>query len=218
MRLVFLGAPGAGKGTQAELLAARLGILHISTGEMLRETAEKRTPLAKRLRPLLQSGRLIPDRLMTSILSDRISKRDAKKGYILDGFPRTTRQAQSLEAALSKRGEKLSGVFYLDLPEKAAVERLSGRRTCQSCGKNFHIKFDPPKKKNLCNSCGSGLIQREDDNKQTVRKRMRIYKKQTAGLISFYRKKKILHRIDAGKEKENVAKEIYTTVNKLRLK
>jgi adenylate kinase len=218
MRLVFLGAPGAGKGTQAERLAARLGILHISTGEMLRETARMRTPLGKKLRPLLQSGRLIPDRLMTSILLNRISKNDAKKGYILDGFPRTLRQAQSLEAALAKRGEKLSGVLYLDLPEKAAVERLSGRRTCESCGKNFHIKFDPPKKKNLCDYCGSKLLQREDDNEQTVRKRMRIYKKQTAGLISFYRKKKILYRIDASKEKEDVAKEIYTAVNKLRLK
>jgi adenylate kinase len=217
MRLVFLGAPGAGKGTQAERLAASLAIPHISTGDILRETAKRKSPLARKVRLLLKSGSLIPDRLMTSILLERISKRDAAKGYILDGFPRTLRQAQSLEEALSKRKEELSGVIYLDLPGKVAVERLSGRRTCETCGKNFHTKFHPPKKQGICDSCGSHLIQRGDDSEQTVKNRMRVYKKQTSELISFYKKKKILYTIDGSKRKEDVAKEIYSTVSTLPL-
>jgi adenylate kinase len=217
MRFVFLGAPGAGKGTQAERLATKLAVPHISTGEILREVAKKKTDLAKKLRAFLQSGSLIPDQLMTSILLERISKKDAAKGYILDGFPRTLRQAQSLDTALAKKGEKLSGVIYLNIPEKVAVERLSGRRVCQACATNFHIKFDPPKKNAICDNCGSKLIQREDDSEKIVRTRMRVYKKQTAGLISFYRKKKILHTIDGGKEKEEVEREIDRAVEKMHL-
>ncbi|MFH1422625.1 MAG: adenylate kinase [Planctomycetota bacterium] len=216
MRFIFLGAPGAGKGTQAERLASKADILHISTGEMLRETAKEKSILGDNLRSLMKDGSLIPDDLMTSILLKRLSEKDAAKGYILDGFPRTSAQAQSLENALSENDEKISGVLYFDLTEETAVERLSGRRTCGKCGKNFHSKFDPPKKEGTCDGCNSLLIQREDDNEETVRNRMRIYRNKTSELINHYDNKNLLYKIDAGKSIKEIETEVDSITEKLR--
>ena len=197
MRLIFLGAPGAGKGTQATRLVEHLGVPHISPGDMLRETTKEDSPLARELKSYLDSGKLVPDDKMNEVVSVRLARPDTENGFVLDGYPRTVAQADALGTILLEKGVNLDGVLYFDLPESAAVERLSGRRTCRKCGTNFHVKFNPPQNEGICDRCAGELYQRDDDNPEVIKRRFDEYQRKTADLIDYYRQAGILREIDA---------------------
>jgi adenylate kinase len=197
VRLVFLGAPGAGKGTQATRLAQKLAVVHISTGDMLREAVKEDTPLARELKRYLDSGQLVPDDKMNEAVRARLEKQDASETFILDGYPRTVAQAESLEKYLAENGFELDAAVFFNLLQEIAVERLSGRRTCKNCGANFHVKFKPPGREGVCDNCGGELYQREDDNPDVIRKRFEEYQNKTTDLVDFYGNHKLLKEIDA---------------------
>jgi len=197
LKFVFLGAPGAGKGTQAVRFAQKLGIPHISTGDMLREMVKEETPLACELKAYMDSGKLIPDNKMNEAVQERLSKPDTEQGFILDGYPRTVPQAETLRDYLSGKKQALDAVLFFNLPEETAVERLSGRRTCRSCGANCHIKFTPPENEGVCDKCKCELYQRDDDKPEVIKKRFEVYQEKTASLVKFYRDSALLKEIDA---------------------
>jgi adenylate kinase len=211
MRLILLGPPGAGKGTQAEVLSKEYNIPHISTGDMLREAVAKRTPVGIKANAYMIKGELVPDEIVIEIVSQRLASPDAKGGFILDGFPRTKRQAESLDEALGKSGIPLDAAFYFDTTDSVVIKRLSGRRVCRSCGANFHVTNIPPKKEGICDFCGSALIQRPDDKEQTVKNRLEVYKKETAELIDYYRSKGILRTVSGDLD----VKELFGVISKL---
>ncbi len=192
MKLVVLGAPGAGKGTQAVILAEKLKVPHISTGDIFRSNIKEGTPLGKLAKQYIDSGALVPDDVTIGIVKDRLQKPDCKNGFILDGFPRTIAQAQSLDDMLASMGTKLDKVLDLEVEDEVIIKRLSGRRVCPDCSASYHIDFNPPKKDAICDSCGAKLIQREDDREQTVINRLKTYHAQTEPLIGYYRGKGIL--------------------------
>ena len=194
---MFLGVPGAGKGTQAAKLVEKLRIPHISTGEILREAVKEDTPLARELKSYMDSGGLVPDEKMNSVVKTRLGRDDASAGFILDGYPRTVAQAEALDRTLADRREVLDAVVFFNLPQDTAVERLSGRRTCPECGTNYHLIFNPPPEEGICGNCGTELYQREDDKVEVIRKRFEAYKAKTSGLVEYYRKKELLREIDA---------------------
>ncbi len=197
MRLVFLGAPGAGKGTQAVRLVQRLGVPHISTGEILREAVKKDTPLARELKGYMDSGGLVPDEKMNEVVEARLAKGDAAGGFVLDGYPRTVAQAEALDGALKRKQEKLDAVLFFSLPEDEAVARLSGRRTCAGCGANYHVRFSPPPQEGICGNCGAKLFQRDDDRPDVIKKRFEAYQAKTADLVEYYDEKGLLRELDA---------------------
>jgi len=196
MNIVFLGPPGAGKGTQAKILIERYGIPQISTGDMLREHRAKGTELGKKAQEYMDKGQLVPDEIILSMVKERLSQPDCEKGFILDGFPRTVAQAEALDRMLEEMGKKLDFALALVVPDELLVERLTGRRTCKQCGMMYHIKYKPPKVEGKCDVCGGELYQRPDDNEETVRNRLKVYHEQTAPLIEYYKKKGILREID----------------------
>jgi len=203
--LIFLGPPGVGKGTQAKLLAKDCGFKHLSTGDMLREAVKLGTPLGLKAKEYMEKGELVPDSLIISMMEEEILKEDK---VILDGFPRTTTQAVALEDMLKKHQKEVYKVFLFTAPEELIVERLSGRRVCPSCGAVYHVKYNPPKEDMKCDVCGSELIQREDDKEEVIRKRLEVYKNQTAELIDFYKERDKLISLDASKEIEEVYNQI----------
>lgn len=211
MRLILLGPPGAGKGTQAEVLSKEYNIPHISTGDMLREAVRNKTSVGLKANSYMVKGELVPDNIVVEIVKDRLSQKDAKSGFILDGFPRTRTQAESLDRMLAGFDMPIDLVLYFATSDEISIRRLSGRRVCKGCGANFHITNIPPKIKGICDFCGSGLIQREDDKEATVRNRLQIYKKETAELIDYYGKKKALRAVsgDLG------VKELFDEISKL---
>lgn len=196
MRVVFLGPPGAGKGTQTKFLEARYGVCLISTGEMLRQAVQDGTPLGDKARAYIEKGELVPDDLMVGLMARRLREKDCGKGFILDGFPRTLAQAEGLERALQGMGWKLDGVLFLDVPRRVAVERLSHRRTCRVCGGLYHLVSDPPQREGVCDRCGGELYQRDDDKEETIAARLRVYEEQTLPVVDYYRRKGLLDRID----------------------
>ncbi|MCD6500200.1 MAG: adenylate kinase [Deltaproteobacteria bacterium] len=196
MNLILLGAPGAGKGSQAAPLKARLGVPHISTGDMLREARRSGTDLGRKAAEYMDSGRLVPDDVVVGLVEERLARPDASKGFILDGFPRTEAQADALMAMLERNGRTVDHVVQLDVPEDVLVARLSGRRSCPKCGRPYHVEFTPPKNDNLCDVCGVELVWREDDRPESVRQRLRTYEEQTAPLISYFRNKGLLRPLD----------------------
>lgn len=203
-RIVFLGAPGAGKGTLARKVAARYGIPNIGTGEMFRRAAEEGTRLGVMAKERYWSkGKLVPDEITNALVAERLAKQDCKDGFILDGYPRTIAQARALE-----KMTELDYVFYFKVSEKTAIERLSGRRTCSVCGAVYHSKFMPPKKAGICDVCGGTLYQREDDKPAAIKERFEQYHRMTEPLIEFYRKKELLTEIDAERSPSKVFKEI----------
>ena len=196
MKIVMLGAPGAGKGTQAKMIAEKYTIPHISTGDIFRANIKEGTPLGLEAKSYMDQGKLVPDELTVKILLDRVAKDDCKNGYVLDGFPRTIPQANVLKEALAKQNDKIDFAINVDVPDENIVRRMSGRRACVTCGATYHIEHVPPKKEGICDKCGSNLILRDDDKPETVLNRLKIYHEQTQPLIDFYNNEGILKEVD----------------------
>ena len=204
MKIVMLGAPGAGKGTQADRIAEKFGIPHISTGDIFRANLREGTELGKKAKVYMDRGELVPDDLTCDLLIDRVSKEDCAEGYILDGFPRTIAQAEVLDRALKALNTAVDFAIDVEVPDEDIVTRMSGRRACPKCGATYHVKYMPSKIEDKCDKCGSDLILRDDDKPETVLKRLRVYHDQTQPLIDYYQKKGILHTVDGTKTPEAV--------------
>ena len=202
MKIVMLGAPGAGKGTQAKMISEKYGIPHISTGDIFRANIKENTDLGKKAKEYM--GLLVPDELVVDLVVDRLAQDDAKTGYVLDGFPRTIPQAEALDEALAKIGEKLDYAIDVDVPDENIINRMSGRRACVSCGGTYHIKYNPTKKEGICDACGGELVLRDDDKPETVKKRLNVYHEQTQPLIDYYTKAGILKEVDGTVDLEAV--------------
>ncbi len=213
MRIVLLGAPGAGKGTQAKQLAKSLGLPHISTGDILRQNVAGATPLGLEAQDYMNKGLLVPDELVTKMLSERFRQPDVKNGFILDGYPRNLNQAKVLDDILSGMKMKINLVFDLDCSEPVIIQRLSGRLVCRKCGANFHKTNMPPKKEGVCDNCAGQLYQRPDDNVETIKKRLAVYKNEVAGLISYYRDNRLLQSVKADGRSEVVLEEMLRLAN-----
>ena len=208
MNLILLGAPGAGKGTQAEIICAKLNIPAISTGNILRAAVKDGTEMGLKAKSFMDAGALVPDEVIIGIIHDRLDEDDCKNGYILDGFPRTIPQAESLTEALAANGEAIDFALNVDVPDANIVNRMAGRRACLKCGATYHIQFAAPKKEGICDKCGSELVLRDDDKPETVQKRLEIYHDQTHPLIEYYEKKGVLHTVDGTQTMEDVFKNI----------
>lgn len=204
MKIVMLGAPGAGKGTQAKMIAAKYQIPHISTGDIFRANIKEGTELGNKAKAYMDQGLLVPDELVIELVVDRLKWDDAKNGYVLDGFPRTIPQAEALTKALAADGDALDYALNIDIADQAIIDRMSGRRACVSCGATYHIVNIPPKKEGICDVCGSKLILRDDDKPETVRKRLEVYHDQTQPLIEYYEKGNILRQLDGTADMEDV--------------
>ena len=196
MKIIMLGAPGAGKGTQAKKIAAKYEIPHISTGDIFRANIKNGTELGKKAKTYMDQGLLVPDELVVDLVVDRVNQDDCTKGYVLDGFPRTIPQAEALDAALEKMGQKIDYAIDVDVPDENIINRMSGRRACVDCGATYHIVYAPTKKENICDNCGGGLILRDDDKPETVKKRLDVYHEQTQPLIDYYTKAGALRTVD----------------------
>ena len=208
MKIIMLGAPGAGKGTQADIIANRYGIPHISTGDIFRANLKEGTELGKKAQVYMDRGDLVPDELTVEMLLDRVANEDCKKGYVLDGFPRTIPQAEVLDKELSAKGEAVDYCINVDVPDENIVTRMSGRRSCPKCGAIYHIVHIKPDKEGICDKCGTALTQREDDREETVRKRLAVYHEQTAPLIDYYEKKGLLRTVDGTRDMKKVTEQI----------
>ena len=195
-RVVLLGPPGAGKGTQAKLLQEKYAACQISTGDILRQAVAEQTPLGQEAAQYINRGALVPDDVIVNLVAERLKQKDCEKGFILDGFPRTIPQAESLDAILKQMNLSLNCVLAVQVPEQAIIERLAGRRTCKNCGALSHVVFNPPKMARTCDRCGGELFQRDDDREETIANRLKVYESQTAPLVSYYRKRGLLREID----------------------
>ncbi len=204
MKIIMLGAPGAGKGTQAKMIAAKYQIPHISTGDIFRSNIKNGTELGRKAKEYMDQGLLVPDELTVDLVMDRLSQDDCQRGYILDGFPRTIPQAEALTAALAKRGEKMDFAIDVDVPDANIVSRMSGRRACTGCGATYHVVHNPSKKGDLCEVCGEPLVLRDDDKPETVQKRLSVYHEQTQPLIEYYSGQKILRTVDGTQPMDDV--------------
>lgn len=206
MKIVLLGPPGAGKGTQSVVLSKSYGIPHISTGDILRQSVKSGQPLGLKAKSYMDKGELVPDELVTGIVVERLKEPDAKNGFLLDGYPRTLKQGVDLDAALKSIGSSIDMVLYFETSDQVAIERLSGRRVCKKCGFNYHVKNIPPKKEGICDKCGGELFQRPDDNEATVRNRLKVYEAQTKPLIDYYTKQGILKKVSGDSNVEALFK------------
>lgn len=204
MKIIMLGAPGAGKGTQAKQIADHYSIPHISTGDIFRANIKEGTELGKKAKEYMDKGALVPDELTCDLVMDRISQDDCKNGFVLDGFPRTIPQAEALEKALSAAGQKMDFAIDVDVPDDNIIGRMSGRRACLNCGATYHIVSIPPKKEGICDVCGEKLVQRDDDKEETVKNRLSVYHEQTQPLINFYQERDILRTVDGTRPMDEV--------------
>lgn len=216
MRLVLLGPPGAGKGTQAEAIVGERGIPHISTGEILREAVANGTEVGLKAKSYMDAGDLVPDDVVVAIVAERLRAPDCSNGWLLDGFPRNLVQAEALGKATAEMGTPISMVLYLNIAPETAVERISGRRLCADCGAGFHVSFMPPKAEGVCDKCGGKLYQRDDDSEETVRARLATYDEQTVELIEHYRSAGLLVEIRGDENPENVAEQVLEAVRGIR--
>ena len=198
MKIILLGPPGAGKGTQAKSISNRYSIPHISTGDIFRKNISENTPLGIEAKKYMDNGQLVPDEVTINMVKDRLQDSDCKNGYLLDGFPRTVSQAEALQEFLEGRNESLDCALLIDVPRDFILERMTGRRVCPSCGASYHIKFNPAKD-GKCELCGSEVVQRKDDTAETVAERLDVYENQTQPLIDYYKEKKLLSQVDGTK-------------------
>ncbi len=208
MKIVMLGAPGAGKGTQAVNIAKEYGIPHISTGDIFRANIKNQTELGMKAKSYMDKGALVPDDITIGMLLDRIVDNDCRNGFVLDGFPRTIPQAESLKAALSLQDAKIDHAVDIEVPDEVITNRMGGRRSCPKCGGTYHIVYNPPKKEGICDNCGTELVQRADDKPETVQERLKTYHEQTQPLIDFYRNEGVLTEVDGTKKPEEVLADI----------
>ena len=204
MKLILLGAPGAGKGTQAEVICKHLGIPAISTGNILREALKSGTEMGLKAKAFMDAGQLVPDEIVIGIIKDRLAEEDCKNGFILDGFPRTIPQAEALDAALAKLNDKIDYAINVEVPDDNIINRMGGRRACVGCGATYHVVFNAPKLEDTCDSCGEKLILRDDDKPETVKKRLDVYHEQTQPLIDYYKKAGALREVDGTVDMEDV--------------
>ena len=204
MKIIMVGAPGAGKGTQAKMIADKYGVPHISTGDIFRANIKNGTELGMEAKKYMDQGLLVPDELTVRILLDRVAQDDCKNGYVLDGFPRTIPQAEVLDSELTKLGDHIDYAINVDVPDENIVKRMSGRRACLTCGATYHIEHVPPKKEGICDVCGSELVLRDDDKPETVKNRLNVYHEQTQPLIDFYTEKGVLKTVDGTVPMEEV--------------
>ena len=199
MKIIMLGAPGAGKGTQAKKIAEKYSIPHISTGDIFRANIKNNTELGKKAKTYMDKGELVPDELVVDLIMDRFKEADCVNGYVLDGFPRTVAQAEALQEFLVSRNENLDTALCIEVPSSFILERMTGRRVCLSCGASYHVKFNPPSVEGVCDVCGDNVIQRKDDVEETVKERLDVYERQTQPLIDFYKEKNLLSTVDGTK-------------------
>lgn len=210
MKIIMLGAPGAGKGTQAKMIAEKYGIPHVSTGDIFRANIKNGTQLGMEAKQYMDQGLLVPDELTVKIFLDRVANEDCKNGYVLDGFPRTIPQAEVLDKALAELGDKIDYAINVDVPDENIVKRMGGRRACLSCGATYHIEHVPPKTEGICDSCGQELVLRDDDKPETVQNRLNVYHEQTQPLIEFYSAKGVLKTVDGTMDMKDVFEAIVT--------
>ncbi|APG27678.1 adenylate kinase [Syntrophotalea acetylenivorans] len=212
MKMIFLGPPGSGKGTQAKMISEKLGIPQISTGDMLRSAVREGTPMGRKAKAMMDAGALVADEVVVGIVQERLAMADCNPGFILDGFPRTVPQADALQTCLQNLGKDLDAVISLEVDSDAVVERITGRRTCRDCGKMFHVRFDPPSQEGICDSCGGELYLRDDDQEMTIRKRLEVYAEQTAPLIDYYQQADLVRTVDGMQEISKVQDQILVAV------
>jgi len=215
MYLILLGPPGAGKGTQADRLQEQLGLPHVASGDLFRENLRNETELGLLAKQYMDRGELVPDDVTIAMVRERLERPDCAKGAILDGFPRTTAQAEALDRMLADMGRKLDAVISFEVDEEEVVRRLSGRRICRQCQAPYHIEFDPPAQDGVCDRCGGELYQRDDDKPETVRNRLRVYLEQTAPLVEYYRKAGLLHTVDAMGDIDTVTQRLKAVIHGL---
>jgi len=215
MNLILLGAPGAGKGTQAKAIVEKYGIPQISTGDMLREAVAKGTELGKKAKEYMDKGELVPDEVVIGIVRDRLQEKDTEKGFILDGFPRTIKQAEALDEMLSELKKDIDAVINVAVPEEEVVKRIVNRRSCKNCGAVYHLIYKPPKEEGKCDKCGGELYLRDDDKEETVRERFSVYRAQTEPLIEYYSKKGLVKNIDGTKSIDEVTADIMKVLESL---
>lgn len=208
MKIIMLGAPGAGKGTQAKKIAEKYAVPHISTGDIFRANIKEGTELGLKAKEYMDQGLLVPDEVTIGMLLDRIHQADCENGYVLDGFPRTIPQAESLTKALAERGESIDYAIDVDVPDENIVNRMGGRRACLKCGATYHVEYAAPKTEGICDTCGAELVLRDDDKPETVQKRLTVYHDQTQPLIDYYKGKGVLHSVDGTQAMEDVFKSI----------
>jgi adenylate kinase len=208
MKVIMLGAPGAGKGTQAKMIADAYGIPHISTGDIFRANIKNGTELGKKAKTYMDKGELVPDALVVDLIMSRFAEDDCRNGYVLDGFPRTIPQAEALDAALEKNGEHVDVAVDIEVPDENIISRMGGRRACTNCGATYHVKYNPPKVDGICDVCGQKLILRDDDKPETVKNRLNVYHTQTQPLIDYYKKKDILRTVDGTQDMNKVFADI----------
>ena len=215
LNLIFLGPPGAGKGTQAKMIVDKYNIPQISTGDLMRAAVSSGSSMGDKVKGYMAAGALVPDELVVDILLDRLSGDDCRDGFILDGFPRTVGQAESLEKALEKRGMRLSGVVAMIVPDEALLKRLTARRICKECSASYHLEFLKPKVDGKCDRCQGELYQRKDDSEEVILNRLKVYHDQTSPLIDFYQKRKKLYTVDGNKKIEMIFSEICDIIDSL---
>ncbi|MDR1834845.1 MAG: adenylate kinase [Fusobacteriaceae bacterium] len=209
MNIMLFGAPGAGKGTQAKFIEEKYGIPQVSTGDILRKAVADGTPMGLEAKHYMREGKLVPDGIIIGIIRDRLSEEDCRKGFILDGFPRTEPQARALDQLLGEMGKKIDVVISLNVPDSTIVDRVTGRRVCTSCGASFHTEYAPSKKEGICDLCGGELFTRKDDNEETVTKRLVEYHSQTAPLFDYYKKEKLMEELDGTQGMTEVTRKIF---------
>ena len=214
MKIVMLGAPGAGKGTQAIKIADKYDIPHISTGDIFRANIKGGTELGQKAKSYIDKGELVPDEVTIGMLLDRIAQDDCKNGYVLDGFPRTILQAESLTEALKSQGDRIDFALNIDVPDEAIIKRMSGRRACPKCGATYHIVYAAPKTENICDKCGTELIIRSDDKPETVKDRLNVYHQQTEPLIAYYKTAGVLREVDGTQELPKVFEDVVAILSK----
>ncbi len=208
MHIILLGAPGAGKGTQAELLIKKYGLAHVAPGDIFRQAVREGTPLGKKAKEYMDRGALVPDEIVIGIMRERLAREDCRRGFLLDGFPRTVNQADALGQTLQELGITLDGVVNLEVSEVELVRRLTGRRVCPKCGANYHVMFNPPRTEGRCDNCGTDLIQRDDDREETVRRRLEVYRNQTQPLINYYQERGLLKTVNGEQPVDKVSQDL----------